>query len=202
MTDRTHLIVALVFDGYETLDLHGPIEMLGHAPNTEIIIVSEKEMAKSSQGTMLFCNSQIDSTIPCQLFMTVGGMGTRTEISNAKLINWIQAQAAVSEKVFSICTGSALLAKSGVLDGISATTNKLAYQWVTSLNPQVLWQAKARWVNDAKFLTSSGVSAGIDASLAYIAETFGYDEAKRIEAITEYQWNDDADNDPYTNLTK
>ncbi|KMV30835.1 thiamine biosynthesis protein ThiJ [Photobacterium swingsii] len=201
MTHKTHLIVALVFDDYETLDLHGPIEMLGHAPNTKILIVSEKEMAKSSQGTMLYCNSQIENTIPCQLFMTVGGLGTRTEVNNPKVINWIKSQTAVSEKVFSVCTGSALLAKAGVLDGVSATTNKLAYQWVTSLNPQVLWQAKARWVNDARFLTSSGVSAGIDASLAYIAETFGYDEAKRIEAITEYHWNDDANNDPYACLT-
>ncbi|OAN18766.1 thiamine biosynthesis protein ThiJ [Photobacterium jeanii] len=198
---QTHHVVALIFDDYETLDLHGPIEMLGRVQTDEvttvITLVAEKDIISSSQGTRILADRRISDTISCDLFMTIGGMGTRTEVHNQKLLSWIQQQCEVSEKVFTVCTGSALLAKADVLDGIPATTNKLAYDWVTSLNDKVLWQRKARWVNHGKFLTSSGVAAGTDASLAYIAERFGYAQAKHVEKLTEYIWNDNADDDPY-----
>ena len=68
---------------------------------------------------------------------------------------------------------------------------------VTSLNANPQWQPKARWVFDGKFLTSSGGSAGTDAALFWVKYLHGEAEAKRIQTLTEYQWNDDPNNDPY-----
>ncbi|GAB2643576.1 DJ-1/PfpI family protein [Vibrio panuliri] len=197
--NKSHHVVALIFDDYETLDLHGPIEMLGRVEGvaTAITLVAEKDVITSSQGTRILSDRLVSEPIPCDMFMTIGGVGTRSEIDNQKLLTWIVHQCEVSEKVFTVCTGAALLARAGVLDGIPATTNKLAYDWVVSLNDKVLWQRKARWVNHGKFLTSSGVAAGTDASLAYIAERFGYEQAKQVERVTEYIWNENADDDPY-----
>ena len=62
----------------------------------------------------------------------------------------------------SVCTGSALLARAGVLDGLKATTNKRAFDWVRSQGPRVTWMPRARWVQDGSVFTSSGVSAGMD----------------------------------------
>ena len=190
-------ILALVFDDYETLDLHGPVEMLGHMKNVQIKLVGAKSIIRSYQGPRVVTDVSMEQVTPCDLFIVPGGLGTRSLVEDATLLSWLNAQSAVSNKVFSICTGSALLAKAGVLDGVSATTNKMAYQWVTSLSNKVHWQPSARWVDEGKFLTSSGVSAGTDAALFYVRQLRGDDEARRIERLTEYHWNDDSAKDPY-----
>lgn len=95
------------------------------------------------------------------------------------------------------CTGSALLAKSGRLDGHKATTNKTAFDWVTSQGPEVLWQRKARWVEDGRFITSSGVSAGIDMALSAIALMHGTATAEEVAFWSEYEWHDDPRWDPF-----
>ena len=195
--DKPLQILALVFDDYETLDLHGPVEMLGHMKNVQIKLVGDKSIIRSYQGPKVVTDVSMDSVTPCDLFIVPGGLGTRKLVEDEELMAWLRKQVSVSGKVFSICTGSALLAKAGILDGVNATTNKMAYQWVTGLAGQVNWQPSARWVDDGKYLTSSGVSAGTDAALFYVCQLRGKVEARRIERLTEYHWNDDAKNDPY-----
>ncbi|NKF50875.1 DJ-1/PfpI family protein [Shewanella sp. WXL01] len=190
-------ILALVFDDYETLDLHGPIEMLGHMPNAEIKLVAAKDVVRSYQGPRVVADCLTNALYECDLFIIPGGLGTRTLVNDAALINWMERQVALSQSVFTICTGTALIAKTKVMNGLKATTNKMAYPWVTSLNEHIVWQPKARWVDDGKFLTSSGVSAGTDAALYWVAKLHGDKEARRIQRLTEYQWINDANNDPY-----
>ncbi|QYJ93663.1 DJ-1/PfpI family protein [Shewanella spartinae] len=190
-------VLALVFDDYETLDLHGPLEMLGHLPSVEIILIGPQSIVRSYQGPRVVADRLLDEVVECDLLLVPGGMGTRKLVDDTRLLDWLRRQAKVSNKVFSVCTGAALLAKADLLDGVSATTNKMAYAWVTGLNDKVIWQPSARWVDDGRFLTSSGVSAGIDAALFYIAQTYGEAQARKIETLTEYQWNSDADKDPY-----
>ena len=90
-----------------------------------------------------------------------------------------------------------MLAKAGLLDGKRATTNKLAFDWVASQGPKVDWQRKARWVEDGKFITSSGVSAGTDMALALIARLCGIDQAREAAHWAEYVWNEDSRDDPF-----
>ncbi|WP_394147992.1 DJ-1/PfpI family protein [Shewanella atlantica] len=195
--EKPFQILALVFDDYETLDLHGPVEMLGHMKNVQIKLVGDKSIIRSYQGPKVVTDISTLKVTPCDLFIVPGGLGTRKLVEDEELMLWLRKQAEVSGKVFSICTGSALLAKAGILNGVSATTNKMAYQWVTGLAGQVNWQPSARWVDDGKYLTSSGVSAGTDAALFYIKQLRGESEARRIETLTEYHWNSDAKNDPF-----
>ncbi|ABZ74739.1 ThiJ/PfpI domain protein [Shewanella halifaxensis HAW-EB4] len=190
-------ILALVFDDYETLDLHGPVEMLGHMPNAEIKLVATKEIVKSYQGPRMVADCLTNQTYDCDLLLIPGGLGTRTLVSDIALRQWLVEQVTRSQNVFTVCTGTALLAMTSVLNGRKATTNKMAFEWVTSLNDNPQWQPKARWVFDGKFLTSSGVSAGTDAALFWVKHLHGEQEARRIEALTEYSWNQDASNDPY-----
>ncbi|ABV89392.1 DJ-1/PfpI family protein [Shewanella pealeana] len=196
-TTGKYRVLALVFDDYETLDLHGPIEMLGHMPNTEIKLVAAKEIVSSYQGPRVLADCLTEQTYDCDLLLIPGGLGTRTLVNDTELRQWLIAQIARSQNVFTICTGTALLAMTSVLNDRKATTNKMAYEWVTSLNDNPQWQPKARWVFDGKFLTSSGVSAGTDAALFWIKQLHGDQEAKRIQILTEYDWNDNPHNDPY-----
>ena len=99
-----------------------------------------------------------------------------------------------------MCTGSALLAKAGVLDGRKATTNKAAYAWATSQGPNVAWLAQARWVEDGKFMTSSGVSAGTDMGLAIVARLFGAEKAEQVAVVAEYEWHNDPSWDPFAKV--
>jgi transcriptional regulator GlxA family with amidase domain len=109
----------------------------------------------------------------------------------------IKSLSNTSEFVLSICTGSALLAKAGVLKNIKATSNKLSWDWVISQDADVKWIKKARWVVDGKFYTSSGITAGIDMTLGFVADKFTYETAKKISTSLEYIWNEDKDFDPF-----
>ena len=97
----------------------------------------------------------------------------------------------------SVCTGSALLAKAGLLDGLRATSNKQFFGLSVQQSDNVDWVEAARWVDAGSMVTSSGVSAGIDMALAVIERLFSADEADRICALTEYQRHTDADSDPF-----
>ena len=107
------------------------------------------------------------------------------------------ARSATARWTTSVCTGAALLAKAGLLDGRSATTNKLAFDWATRQPTRVLWQRKARWVVDGSFMTSSGVSAGTDMALALVERLYGRAAAEQAAKTAEYVWNDDAGSDPF-----
>ena len=97
----------------------------------------------------------------------------------------------------SVCTGSALLARAGLLDGRRATSNKMFFHLARSQSDAVIWVENARWVADGPMVTSSGVSAGMDMALAVIADLLGMQRAEQIAIFTEYQWHRDADTDPF-----
>ena len=93
--------------------------------------------------------------------------------------------------MIAVCTGSVLLANTGLVDGIEATSNKLSWQWAILEAPSVRWMRAARWCVSGKFYTSSGVSAGIDAALGFTWDMHGRDEAQRIARAMEYVCNSD-----------
>ena len=99
-----------------------------------------------------------------------------------------------------VCTGTVLLASTGVLDGRKATTNKLDFLQTIHLGPNVDWVREARWVEDGKFFTSSGVSAGIDMSLGAISRLYGKKAAQELAEGCDYDWHDDPSWDPFAKL--
>jgi transcriptional regulator GlxA family with amidase domain len=189
----------LLFEQFELLDVFGPLEMLGMLDEDFAIrLVSEqaREVA-STQGPRSVIDDHFADDRAYDILLVPGGMGTRREVGNKLLLDWLARAAARAEIVTSVCTGSALLAKAGLLDGRRATTNKNAFDWVAGQGPAVQWQRKARWVEDGKFMTSSGVSAGTDMALALIARLHGTDRAREAAHWAEYVWNEDSTDDPF-----
>jgi transcriptional regulator GlxA family with amidase domain len=121
-------------------------------------------------------------------------------VDNTPFIAELGRQCATARFVASVCTGSALLAKAGVLDGLSATSNKRAFGWVASQGPKVRWIARARWVEDGKFFTSSGVSAGMDMALGLIARLLDKETSIEVAQRAEYEWHQDKEWDPFASL--
>ena len=129
--------------------------------------------------------------------MVPGGQGSRVQVNNAAMLDFLRRQSAGSEWTTSVCTGSALLAKAGILDGRRATTNKVAFAWVASQSSRVHWQKTAWWVGDGKFVTSSGVSAGTDMALGLVEKLYGRAMADSVARAAEYCWNDNPADDPF-----
>ena len=192
----------VLFEGFELLDVFGPLEMFGlAADHFEIRLISESGgVVASRQGPKSVCDDSFQSAPAIDVLLVPGGIGTRREVNNPVLLNWLKERSQQAELVASVCTGSALLAKAGVLDGLRATSNKLAFAWAASQSEKVQWQQQARWVEDGKVFSSSGVSAGIDMSLAVIAKLVSQQAAEDAANFAEYTWQRDADCDPFASV--
>ena len=116
---------------------------------------------------------------------------------NERLNNWIIETSKNAEFVMAVCTGTVLLATTGLIDGRKATTNKKDFTATIHHGPNVEWVKEARWVEDGKFLTSSGVSAGMDMALGAIAHMLDEETAEQVATFAEYTWHRDRDDDPF-----
>lgn len=192
-------VAALIFPGFELLDLYGPLEMLGMREDefSLLLVSTDHREIKSSAGPASLADRTLTDSSDYDILLMPGGMGTRLELTNGKLLAWIGETAERAEIVATVCTGSVLLAATGLIDGHRATTNKSAFQWVESTRPAVHWQRRARWVEDGKYLTSSGVSAGMDMSLRLISRLLGRDAALETARWAEYRWQEDSTDDPF-----
>ena len=118
-------------------------------------------------------------------------------MNDHEFLSWLASFGVSAEYLLSVCTGSALLAAAGLLDGYRATSNKRSFEWVTQQGPRVEWVPEARWVEDRNRWTSSGVAAGIDMALAFIAHLSGEARADAIADGSEYERHTDAAWDPF-----
>jgi len=193
---------ALVFPEFEPLDLYGPLEIYAVLGDRfDIRIVAETDAPVAARGGP---RTAVDDTFAdghaYDVLLVPGGMGTRREVDNAALLDWLRAAAAKARLVTSVCTGAALLARAGLLDGRPATTNKMAWKWATTQGPGVDWRPKARWVEDGDIFTSAGVSAGIDMTLAVVARLTDVETAEAAARASEYDWHRDPDWDPFAEM--
>lgn len=192
----------LLFDQFETLDVFGPVEILGSLPDVFKLnfISANGGLVESSQNVRVDTDLYKSENDMEKILLVPGGIGTREKVDDNNFINLIESISNKSKYVISICTGSALLAKTGILNGKRATTNKRAFKWVTEQGKDVLWVKEARWVKDDNIYTSSGVSAGIDMTLGFIADLIGKEKALEISQRIEYFWNENSEYDPFSKL--
>lgn len=185
-----------LFDDFETLDVFGPVEIIGKMDDVyQMKFFSIKGgIVTSRQKTKILTEPYTHVDFNGILFIP-GGQGTRKFVDDEATILILKKIAEKALYCITVCTGTALLAKTGLLNGVKATSNKKAFEWVKSINPGVQWIYKARWVYDNKYYTSAGVSAGIDMMLGFISDKFGKEKAKEIAHHIEYVWNDNPSDD-------
>lgn len=202
-TNQTKLntmeIAFIMFYDYETLDVFGPAEIFGRLVDKYKLTFYSLDggVITNRHGVPIMTQKIAAIKNPPNIVLVPGGMGTRKEVNNTELLTAIKELSLASDYVLSVCTGSALLAKSGVLEGKQATSNKRAFSWASSQSDKVDWDKKARWKVDGKYYTSSGVSAGMDMTLGFIADRHGIDFARKVAKEIEYNWIEDKDNDGF-----
>lgn len=190
----------LLFDKFETLDAFGPVEILSQIKDFKINYISKDGAVVHSYQGVKIITEDVKSIDKNGILVIPGGIGVRDLVNDTDFLNMLKHLAKKSRFCLSICTGSALLAKCGVLNNIKATSNKKALEWVKQTNENVIWIDKSRWVVDGKFYTSSGVSAGMDMALGFVSDQFGKDKAYEISEFIEYIWNEDKSKDIFYNL--
>lgn len=192
-------ISIVVFDGFELLDVFGPVGLFGQLPDLISVefVGPSAGPVRSSQGTEIVATVSYDEAATPDVVLVPGGKGTRSLVSNDSFVTWLGSWAKNAHMVTSVCTGSALLAASGLLDGYRATTNKRAFEWATSQSQAVEWVAQARWVEDRDRWTSSGVAAGMDMAAALLAHFFGEAVAEQVSGAIELEVHTDSTWDPF-----
>lgn len=202
----------LLFPGFEMLDAYGPMEMWGslkHAParfwggeNKRVgvrlvTIAAVRGEIPSNQGPKTVAEYGYADAPKLDYLLVPGGIGAVPLVRDAATLDWLRAQAGTAKVVMSVCNGASLLAAAGILDGRPATTNKMAFASSTAPGPKVNWVKQARWVDDGTVVSSSGVSAGMDMTLAVIARLYGQPLSEWLAQITEYDAHRDPSWDPF-----
>ena len=188
----------VLFNDFETLDAFGPIEIIGKMPKTyELGYFSVEGGAILSSQQVSVNTSPFSEIKQNGVLLIPGGKGTRKLVDDIEFISHISKLARQSTYVMTVCTGSALLAKTGLLKDKNVTSNKMAFDWVCQNGNDIKWIKQARWVNDGKYYSSSGVSAGMDMALGFIRDIHGEKTALDICKYIEYIWNKNKNDDPF-----
>lgn len=190
-------VYVVLYDNFEALDVFGPVEALGITDEYKIHFVSLDGGIIENDQSIKIVTEPMKSIQNNEILLIPGGFGSRKIINDERFINALTEAAVNAEYVLCVCTGSALAAKTGILDGKNATSNKNAFDWVVNQGLKVKWNREARWVVDKNIYTSAGVSAGMDMAVGFIRDRFGEEKALTVCREMEYHWNDDWEHDTF-----
>ena len=189
----------LIFDEVEVLDFAGPFEVFSRtrllkgagsrrsddsAPFNPFTVSIDKKPITATGGLKIISDYTIKDCPKIEILIIPGGFGTRTLLNNESLLSWIKSIADQATTTSSVCTGSLLLAKAGLLEGKRATTHWGAIEALKSISKGIQVINNRRIVND-EIITSAGVSSGIDMAFMLVENLYGEqvasDTAKYIE---------------------
>lgn len=177
-------IVLFIFDDITILDLIGPYEVLSKIPNAEIRIVGlEKKDYKDKYGLTIKADCSIDEITETDILLIPGGAGIDSLLHNEDLIKWITEIDKSTKLTTSVCAGSIILAQAGLLDGKNCTTHWRRKDQLRKYNVNIV---NKRYIQDGKYITSAGVSAGIDMALYLVSKIAGDQAAQIIQLAIEY----------------
>lgn len=183
-------IAIVVFPEVEELDFVGPWEVFSSlrsfAPETcNPFIVSEHGgEVRCAKGLRVLADYSFENAPRADIVLVPGGMGTRTEVDNPRLIDYVQRASRDAELTTSVCTGAFILERAGLLAGKRATTHWRSLDRLRALGTVEV--VEERWVDEGAVVTSSGVSAGIDMALYLVGRLWGPEMARKVQKGIEY----------------
>jgi len=182
----------LIFDGAEELDFTGPWEvfsvsaMLRDAGDTVQLIAEHSDVVRCNKGMRVLPDYTLDNHPPLDVLLVPGGYGTRQEVSNRAVIDWIRKVATDAMWTTSVCTGALLLHEAGPAQGRRVATHH-AFEDALQARSDITVVRDARYVVDGNVVTSQGVSAGIDMALWLVGQLHGRDHARKVRRHIQYE---------------
>jgi putative intracellular protease/amidase len=216
----------VLFPGFTAIDVFGPINVFNtlSLKNPMTLSILSTDLNPVSVERQIFDGVSYGNTgksaspfftewvLPTHSFddapdldviIVPGGSGTRNLTATQPHVDWLSERLGNSDcewpqYMMTVCTGTALLARTGKIGGRNATTNKAAFKWVQEQEgaQDVNWIAKARWVVDGKLWTSSGVSAGVDMTIAWVEHAFDRNQSETTKRMMEWNFLEQED-DPF-----
>ena len=180
----------LIFDQAEELDFAGPWEILRmwskFADGPQNCLLVAQTLGPVNCANAMSVNPHVDFATcpPLDYLLVPGGQGTRSEVNNPVLLEFVTAQASQCKAVLSVCTGSFVLHAAGLLAGKRATTHWASLARLRALGDVTV--VEERYVQDGNVWSAAGVSAGIDLMLAFIASVAGVECAGKVQFAAEY----------------
>ncbi|KAJ6781464.1 hypothetical protein PWT90_02668 [Aphanocladium album] len=197
-----------LFNGFQLLDVAGPLDILAvlaqQVPIEVLVLahtmdpVTSRTTRAGAVGQQVLPTHTFDSAPEdIEVLLIPGGGGTRDVEGTQPLVDYAARAYPKLRYFLTVCTGTVLAARAGILDGKNVTTNKLAFDWAMTHGPKVNWIRRARWVTDGNIWTSSGISAGMDMAYGFVADQYGEEAAAIAAHRQEYVRNTDPNNDPF-----
>ena len=178
-----------LFDRLTALDGIGPYEVLQRLPRAEVIFVGERRGEYRTENGFLglLADATFDEVTSPDVVVVPGGIGTRPVVDADQhvLVDWVRSVHPGTRYTTSVCTGSLVLARAGLLDGLTAATHWGAYDKLRSLGAQPVEQRVVEHL-DRRILTAAGVSSGIDMALRLSELLVDSDAAKAMQLLVEY----------------
>ena len=191
------IVMVTLFDDVDTLDFTGPLEVLsitgqratGPVPFSVTTVAERLNPPVTTRSGLRIAPYYTYKNAPqADILIIPGGLGARHERNNLTTVNFIKKQAMAAELVVSICTGALLLGATGLLDGMRATTHHAALEELAQTAPGCEIVTNQRFVDNGKFITSAGITAGIDTALYVVQRLLGPVTALETARHLEYAW--------------
>lgn len=180
----------LLFDQVQIIDFAAPYEVFGHA-GFDIYTVSPDGAPITTVMDLKVSPDYSFDTLPKMDAILIPGGTVREIMMDERVQKWVQYQHSDVSHVLSVCTGSYILAETGLLDGLTATTFHMHFNRLANDYPEINVTREARYTDNGKIITSAGLSSGVDAALHLVSKVQGLERAKTIAMVLEYDWNND-----------
>ncbi|MDF1687884.1 MAG: DJ-1/PfpI family protein [Parvibaculaceae bacterium] len=179
-------IAFVLYEGFTSLDIIGPYEVLKHMPGVDAVFVADKTgfiMTDTGETGFKVDHTFADVPQPDVVVVPGGLTGTQAAMQNDALVGWLKVVYPGVTYMTSVCTGSLILGAAGLIDGLTVTTHWTAADTLPELGAKYTAE---RVVVNGNIWTAAGVSAGIDMGLTLAGKIVGEDMAKALQLAIEY----------------
>ena len=193
-------VAIVLFDDIEVLDFCGPLEVFSAvrldegkrreepSPFELFLVAQDSSPVTTTGGMKVIPHYNFENCPRLDILVVPGGWGTRRELKNPAMLDWLRLRAPEVETLTSVCTGSMLLGFAGLLNGLHATTHWRSLDWMRDSFPSVIVEYDKHVVEDGRVVSSAGISAGIDMALKVVARYFGEGIARATARHMEYPY--------------
>lgn len=178
----------LMFDGVQIIDFAAPYEVFGQAGFRIATVSADGKPVTTHMGLKVSPDLSFAEATDFDVVLVPGGH-VHDAMDNKEVHTWLRACSSEADIVLSVCTGSHILAASGLLQNLTATTFHRAFDDIARISPSTKVVRDARWVDNGKMITSAGLSSGIDAALHVVDRLQGEDRARTVAMTLEYDWH-------------